>query len=145
MRQSARSRRQERSRHELRVHSHKPPCRHGSICAICLSTCAPGPQVPDEILHDKALNDAVGVLPANYSFEVGARLSSHVCTGHQTLATLWQSSDNFLRFGVPHPACRHRPNSGRIAHRLQVLHVAGAQDGVAGEAAGREAGCAAIP
>lgn len=32
-------------------------------------------QVPDEILHDVALNDAIAVLPSNYSFEVGA--SSH--------------------------------------------------------------------
>ncbi|EIE19179.1 hypothetical protein COCSUDRAFT_19880 [Coccomyxa subellipsoidea C-169] len=27
-------------------------------------------QVPDEILHDEALNAAIGVLPANYSFEI---------------------------------------------------------------------------
>jgi 2-(3-amino-3-carboxypropyl)histidine synthase len=27
-------------------------------------------QVPDEILHDAALNDAIAVLPANYNFEV---------------------------------------------------------------------------
>ena len=31
-------------------------------------------QVPDELLHNEALNSAIGVLPANYSFEVGQRL-----------------------------------------------------------------------
>lgn len=33
-------------------------------------------QVPDEILHDEALNAAIGVLPANYSFEVRAMIHS---------------------------------------------------------------------
>lgn len=28
-------------------------------------------QVPDSILHNGSLNDAIAVLPANYSFEVG--------------------------------------------------------------------------
>ena len=27
-------------------------------------------QVPDDILHNKALNDAIAILPANYNFEV---------------------------------------------------------------------------
>ena len=29
-----------------------------------------GVQVPDEVLHDDALNEAISVLPANYNFEV---------------------------------------------------------------------------
>ncbi|GAB4813198.1 hypothetical protein N2152v2_000244 [Parachlorella kessleri] len=29
-----------------------------------------GQQVPDDILHDKALNDAIAILPANYNFEI---------------------------------------------------------------------------
>lgn len=27
-------------------------------------------QVPDDILHNQALNDAIAILPANYNFEV---------------------------------------------------------------------------
>lgn len=27
-------------------------------------------QVPDDILHNEALNEAIAVLPANYNFEV---------------------------------------------------------------------------
>jgi 2-(3-amino-3-carboxypropyl)histidine synthase len=27
-------------------------------------------QVPDDILHDEALNEAISLLPANYNFEV---------------------------------------------------------------------------
>jgi hypothetical protein len=29
-----------------------------------------GVQVPDEVVHDEALNEAISVLPANYNFEV---------------------------------------------------------------------------
>jgi hypothetical protein len=32
--------------------------------------CACAAQVPDEVLHDAALNAAIAVLPANYNFEV---------------------------------------------------------------------------
>jgi 2-(3-amino-3-carboxypropyl)histidine synthase len=35
--------------------------------------CCPALQVPDGILHDEALNEAIAVLPANYNFEVRLR------------------------------------------------------------------------
>ena len=41
------------------------------------------PQVPDEVLHDAALNAAIAVLPANYNFEV--RSSTGVCMYYCTL------------------------------------------------------------
>ena len=36
-------------------------------------------QVPDDILHNDALNEAVAVLPANYNFEVSAFACSRSC------------------------------------------------------------------
>ena len=50
------------------------------MCSLCVKLAANKPvcwpwkivclQVPDEILHHDALNAAIAVLPANYSFEV---------------------------------------------------------------------------
>ena len=39
---------------------------------MLLFTSMSTPQVPDDILHNEALNEAIAVLPANYNFEVGA-------------------------------------------------------------------------
>ena len=43
-------------------------------------------QVPDVILHNKALNDAIAILPANYNFEVRspAGPAGHQETGNHT-------------------------------------------------------------
>ena len=42
--------------------------------------------MPDSVLHDEALNQALSVLPANYNFEVNCSMSK--CSGEHTLKGL---------------------------------------------------------
>ena len=42
-------------------------------------------QVPDEILHDEALNQGIAVLPSNYNFEVPAAADLVARTQHKKL------------------------------------------------------------
>ena len=39
-------------------------------------------QVPDDILHNQALNDAIAILPANYNFEARWRCGLRLGLGH---------------------------------------------------------------
>ena len=43
-------------------------------------------QVPDSVLHDEALNQAVSVLPANYNFEVNCSIA---LWRHTLLCACW--------------------------------------------------------
>jgi hypothetical protein len=56
---------QEQKRARARVT--QSPCE---MTAAVVRTSIAASQVPDEILHNKALNDAIATLPSNYNFEL---------------------------------------------------------------------------
>ncbi len=70
-------------------------------------------QVPDEVLHDAALKEAIGVLPANYNFEV-SRWCLDVCQHSHSAMRV----DHALKFGACRTPC---PADTRPANRLPCM------------------------
>lgn len=131
-------------------------------------------QVPDDILHDEALNVAIAVLPHNYNFEVpdcfeisnssdwpcltlpcclpSSAAQRNACTScHQSPYIIPTMTSQKRLVGHQAPALGAQQQRRKTRAAAKILFAknnicsAGAQDSGAHPAAGRQAGCAAVP